>query len=627
MRKRILKCLLSPGDIVMLTAAVRDLHRCYPGEFVTDVRTRCPELWENNPHITPLLESDPGVELVDCSYPLIDRCNEAPYHCLHGFIEFFNEKFHLNIKPSVFKGDIHLSALEKSWHSQVFEVAEKNIPYWILAAGGKYDITVKWWDSRRYQEVVDRFRDKIQFVQVGEKRHHHPKLNGTIDLRGRTNLRQLVRLVYHSQGVLCSVTSLMHLAAAVEVKGGGDRPCVVVAGGREPAHWEAYPGHQFIHTNCATKCLTRGGCWKDRSTPLGDGDGRDKPDRLCTDTVDGLPRCMDLITAADVIRRIELYFQGGRLRHLTPIQIKAARCAIAATAENPLDQAPLTIHNARMACRHYIKNLPVFTNNFGGRGIVICAGGEKYFTCAWVCIRMLRHLGCGLPIQLWYLGPGELSARMKDLVHPLQVECVDALKVRRLHPARILHGWELKPYAILHSRFEQILLLDADNVPVRNPEYLFDAPGFHATGAVFWPDYGRCKKADPIWRSCGIMKPKEPEFESGQILVDKRRCWNALSLAMWFNEHSDFYYRYLHGDKDTFCLGFRMLGMAYSLIEKPVASLDGIMCQHDFQGRLVFQHRNSHKWSLNKPNKSIPGFLYEHQCKGFLSELRKIWKR
>src|SRR5262245_52821969 len=84
----IFKCGLSLGDIVMLTTAVRDLHDCYPGQFVTDVRTSCAELWENNPRITPLNETDPDAELLDCSYPLIDRCNDAPYHCLHGFIEF-----------------------------------------------------------------------------------------------------------------------------------------------------------------------------------------------------------------------------------------------------------------------------------------------------------------------------------------------------------------------------------------------------------------------------------------------------------------------------------------------------------------------------------------------------------
>src|SRR5271155_2279086 len=122
MRKLVLKCGLAPGDIVMLTAAVRDLHYWYPGRFLTDVRTFCPALWEHNPHITPLSEDDPEVEQIDCSYPLINECNKLAFHCLQGFIEFFNQHLRLNIKLTAFKGDVHLSERERSWYSQVHEL-------------------------------------------------------------------------------------------------------------------------------------------------------------------------------------------------------------------------------------------------------------------------------------------------------------------------------------------------------------------------------------------------------------------------------------------------------------------------------------------------------------------------
>src|SRR5260221_4546129 len=72
-RKLILRNHQSPGDIVMLTAAVRDLHRTFPGQFLTDVRTSCSAFWENNPHLTPLNDDDPAVELLHCDYPLIHR--------------------------------------------------------------------------------------------------------------------------------------------------------------------------------------------------------------------------------------------------------------------------------------------------------------------------------------------------------------------------------------------------------------------------------------------------------------------------------------------------------------------------------------------------------------------------
>jgi ADP-heptose:LPS heptosyltransferase len=324
MRKLILRNGLSPGDIVMLTAAVRDLHRAYPGQFETDVRTPCPELWENNPYLTALSEDDPAVEPVDCEYPLIHRSNEAPYHFIHGFVEHLNERLGLCIRPTLFRGDIHVSDLEKSWYSQVEEVFGRPLPYWIVVAGGKNDYTAKWWAPDRYQRVIDYFADHVLFVQVGESGHPHPPLRGVLDLRGRTTLRQLVRLVYHAQGVLCPVTLLMHLAAAVECPPDmvQNRPCVVVAGGREPPHWEAYPHHQFLHRAGALRCCDNGGCWKSRVVPLGDGDEKDAPEHRCVDVVGTLPRCMDLIAAEDVIRAIEVYFAGGAINYLTAGQAR-----------------------------------------------------------------------------------------------------------------------------------------------------------------------------------------------------------------------------------------------------------------------------------------------------------------
>ena len=117
-QKIILRHFRSPGDLVMLTAAVRDLHQCHPGRFITDVRSSCPALWENNPYLEPLEEKDPSVKVLDCEYPLINRCNDAPYHCLHGFIEFLNDQLGLQIKPTRFHGDIHLSKMERKWCSQ-----------------------------------------------------------------------------------------------------------------------------------------------------------------------------------------------------------------------------------------------------------------------------------------------------------------------------------------------------------------------------------------------------------------------------------------------------------------------------------------------------------------------------
>lgn len=301
----------------MLTSAVRDLHLTFPGEFQTDIRTSCMELWENNPYLTPLEEDDLDVTIIDCHYPLIHQSNHLPYHFIHSFRLFLCERLNIDIKPHAFKGDVYLTPIEKEWESQVDEITGMcGTRFWIIISGGKKDFTAKWWDPARYQEVVDHFQDRLLFVQCGEGSDHHvhPRLQGVVDLIGFTDLRQMIRLMYHADGVICPVTMFMHLAAAVETKPSRpkNRPCVVVAGGREPSQWEAYPHHQYLHRNGCLPCCDDGGCWRSRTLPLGDGLEQDQS--LCLYPVQAasgmvLPKCLEMITAQEVIQSVEQYLK------------------------------------------------------------------------------------------------------------------------------------------------------------------------------------------------------------------------------------------------------------------------------------------------------------------------------
>jgi ADP-heptose:LPS heptosyltransferase len=255
--------------------------------------------------------------VIDCHYPLIHQSNQLPYHFIHAFRLFLSEHLGVEIRPHAFKGDIRLTEQEKTWMSQVDEITGTyGTPFWIIVSGGKSDFTAKWWDPDRAQAVVDHFQDRLQFVQCGaaDTGHRHPALRGVIDLLGRTDLRQMVRLMYHANGVICPVTMHMHLAAAVETKLGRprNRACVVVAGGREPSQWEAYPHHQYLHTNGALFCCDDGGCWKSRIEPLGDGDEKDQslcllPIQLPSGRM--LPKCLDMISADAVIQVVERYLE------------------------------------------------------------------------------------------------------------------------------------------------------------------------------------------------------------------------------------------------------------------------------------------------------------------------------
>jgi len=317
-KKLILKNHQSPGDIVMMTAAVRDFKKAFPA-YDIDVRTSADPLWENNPYLTPLDESDPDVESIVMNYPLIHRSNEGPHHFINGFRMFLEDHLGLKIPAGPLKGDIHISDEEKGWISQIEQETGKDQPYWVIAAGGKTDYTCKLWDPSRYQAVVDAMNKMgILCVQIGEddEGHIQQPLENVVNLIGKTDLREFIRVIYHSSGVICPVTFPMVAAIAVEARPDRclkHRPCVVIAGGREPAQWQAYPGHAFLHTQGKLSCCDQGGCWRSRIIPLGDGDSKDSD--LCENPVklrngNTIPKCLDMITPKEVLRHVKEYTAG-----------------------------------------------------------------------------------------------------------------------------------------------------------------------------------------------------------------------------------------------------------------------------------------------------------------------------
>jgi hypothetical protein len=328
-RKVIFTNYQGPGDIVMLTAAIRDLHICHPGKFITDVRTSSMHIWEGNPYVEwaknkALDEKDPAVQSFRLGYPLIHQSNQGPYHFSEAFTEEIEDVLGVRIKKRLGKGDIHIRPEEDIWgfteRATWFKDTglDVNGDYWIIDCGHKLDFTAKFWGHAKFQAVVDHFAGKIQFVQIGHIAHNHFPLKGVINLVGKTDDRQLIRLIWASSGVLTPVSWPMTLTAAIPVKPGKcngklERPCVVVAGGREPSHWQAYCNHQFVHTCGCLPCCDRGGCWTSRTKPVGDGDEKDVRNLCLNVTKDDydeeVPYCMHMISAQDVIRHIEMYFQ------------------------------------------------------------------------------------------------------------------------------------------------------------------------------------------------------------------------------------------------------------------------------------------------------------------------------
>ena len=108
MKRLVLTSFQSPGDVVLLTAAVRDLHVAHPGRFATDVRSSAPELWENNPPVAPLDERTRDVETIDMHYPLIHESNQRPFHFIRGYSQYLESRLGLRIPVTRIHSDTRL---------------------------------------------------------------------------------------------------------------------------------------------------------------------------------------------------------------------------------------------------------------------------------------------------------------------------------------------------------------------------------------------------------------------------------------------------------------------------------------------------------------------------------------
>lgn len=317
------------GDTVLLTALVRDIHAAYPGRFELSVNTHWTPVWDNNPHVVP--QPDRPSQLLKISYAGgIKAGGIGPgggrVHMLAWYHEDFRRQTGLEVPVTAPRADLHLAAAERA------PLVEGR--YWVLVAGGKLDLTTKWWGARRYQAVADLLAPwGITFVQVGaaHRGHVHGPLRGVLDWRGRTeNVRDLFALIAGADGVLCGVTGAMHLAAAFE------RPCVVVAGGREEPWWEEYSGnwpgtfgpgaapvavpHRFLHTVGMLPCCETKGCWRNRTVPIEAADvgNPDRVRKLCALPVrepgeQPVPRCLEMIRPETVAEAVLSYYADGTL--------------------------------------------------------------------------------------------------------------------------------------------------------------------------------------------------------------------------------------------------------------------------------------------------------------------------
>ncbi|MGH7139678.1 MAG: hypothetical protein ACREHD_28395, partial [Pirellulales bacterium] len=77
-------------------------------------------------------------------------------------------------------------------------------------------------------------------------------------------------------------------------------------------------------------------------------------------------------------------------------------------------------------------------------------------------------------------------------------------------------------------------------------------------------------------------------------------------------------------DKETFHFAFLRTNTPFAM-PPDYFPLPFTMCQHDFAGRRVFQHRVCDKWRLDGGNRWVDDFWFEDLCRYFVEELADCW--
>ena len=278
-----------PGDILMMTAAVRDLHKAYPDIKIV-VSTTNQYLWENNPNITLGFRADRIIRL-GYETPRMRGFKGEKHHFIYAFHDTLEKELGIRIPRGEPYPDIYLSDKERSGR------IISNKPALLVNAGSKNDFPIKQWPVERYQQVVDALKDEYTVIQIGDTRRgeKHPKLDCVLSAVNQTPERSLLSLMYSADAVLTGVSYPMHLCAALNAKDDKKRKCVVVAGWREDPYWEKYPDHDYLTGKPCEQCLEHA-CWRRYLSARGHN-----PAEVCTNVEHGGAKCMTDISVEEVV--------------------------------------------------------------------------------------------------------------------------------------------------------------------------------------------------------------------------------------------------------------------------------------------------------------------------------------
>ena len=223
---------------------------------------------------------------------------------------------------------------------------------------------------------------------------------------------------------------------------------------------------------------------------------------------------------------------------------------------------------------------PVLETRFRERGIVLTAGNSQMQYTLLLITSLRNEIKTALPIEILYNGPDDLSSENAALLS--RFGNVTTINIQQIVNSSNVAGWSTKPFALFASTFRETIFIDSDVLMVRDPESLFNTPGYIETGTLFYHDrsisspprdpYGylhklltfpsETAKATKMW----MFEDSGHEMESGVLLIDKsRRALFPLLLAMRLNMQQEIggLGEHFYGDKELFWISHELLEIPY----------------------------------------------------------------
>lgn len=264
------------GDVVILTAVIRNLLAEYP-EAEVDYAGPYRAIFDFAPGLLTVL---PSAREVPAVYAPFSQKTADGGNCVEGFSRSLFAALGLRM-PYKFRH--HAPVLELSEEDR--EEARKYEDAIILNANWQECSQTKAYPH--WQEVVRMV--PARFIRIGssEDRDRGYDIEGVEDVRGKTTIRELVRMCAGCRAIVSPASAVVHIGAAFS------KPTVCITGAREPMTLTSYKNVYHLTSECGRFSRTYG-CMCFRL-------------RQCRNARDGFPACMADIPPeriADALNRI-----------------------------------------------------------------------------------------------------------------------------------------------------------------------------------------------------------------------------------------------------------------------------------------------------------------------------------